>query len=299
MIWSVSNMQLFKNCPRKWFFSNNVVYGKNLDDIQQNIKSLKSIQTIYAWRGIFVDSVITNQIIPILNKKQELLSQNLIDNAKHEAITQIHFMQSSLSKFSLFEIEYENKLDDKLLNQCLDDIELSLKNLLKSKFIQEFYEHGTRLVAQRSFSYNNGNFTVRGKPDVLAFYNNRPPMIVDWKVHQNSHMDHLKQLSVYAVIVSKCNPHKDLVQEWNHLLNPTKIDLLEFQLLHGRERMYNIDEDDVVEIEDFIFTSGTSVIHMFNDKKYPDIKYSNVPTTQNPHYCSRCKFKKVCWEDTN
>ena len=134
MIWSVSNMQLFKNCPRKWFFSNNVVYGKNLDDIQQNIKSLKSIQTIYAWRGIFVDSVITNQIIPILNKKQELLSQNLIDNAKHEAITQIHFMQSSLSKFSLFEIEYENKLDDKLLNQCLDDIELSLKNLLKSKF---------------------------------------------------------------------------------------------------------------------------------------------------------------------
>ncbi len=299
MRWSVSMAQVFKQCPRKWYFSNLVVNGKVLDPLQKETKFLKSVRTIYAWRGQVVDSVISDYLIPKINRKEILHEQNVVDYAKEFAWKQIRLAQRSEADFALFELEYEEKIDGKLLESLVAEIELSLRNFIKSNFLIEFYKHGKRLVPQRLIQCKVNGVNVICKPDVIAFYHNKPPIIVDWKVQQISSQDHRRQLAVYAFAVSRATPHKDLLNEWQSLMDPTKIELLECQLLHGRERLYELNQSDVSEIEDFIYMTSNKMLRLFGDDKYPKIQPDEIPTTLNPGTCSRCQFKRVCWEKQN
>ena len=300
MRWSVSMAQIFKQCPRKWYFSNLVVNRQSLDSLQKETKFLKSIRTIYAWRGQVVDSIISDYLAPKINRKEELYEQNIVDYAKEFAWKQIRLAQRSESDFSFFELEYKGKIDGKLLDNLVLEIEISLRNFLKSNFLTEFYKNGKRLVSQRLIQCKINGVNVICKPDAIAFYYDKPPIIADWKVHQVSSKDHWRQLAVYAVAISRATPHSDLKSEWQQFLSdPTKIELLECQLLHGRERLYSLNESQVADIEDFIYLSSNQMLRLVEEKKYPEIQPEEIPTTLNPWTCSRCQFKRICWDEQN
>lgn len=297
MKWSVSMAQTFKQCPRKWYYSTLVANGKNLDPLQKETKFLKSLKTVYGWRGQIVDSVISDFLAPKINRKEKLFEQNVVDYAKELAWTQINQIKRSDSDFSLFELEYFGKIDGELLDILIQEIELSLRNFIKSNFLKEFYKNGRRFVSQRIIQCKINGVNVIGIPDAIVFYEDKPPIIADWKVQQVSSKDHLRQLAVYALAISQATPHNDLRTEWQQFLtDPSKIELLEFQLLHGRERVYSISESQLTEIEDFIYLSSNQMLRLVGDRTYPKILPHEIPTTLNPSTCSRCQFKKICWE---
>ena len=307
MRWSVSSSQVFKQCPRKWFFSNVVYSNSPKDHLQQQVKLLKGLQTIYTWRGKLVDDVITEYVIPRLNKKEILYEQNILEYGLQRARNELGLALDKTNAketredeiVSLFELEYGKEVNEDLIRNTFSEIETSLRNFVKSKFVEEFLKHGKRIIAQRPIQYNNGSVLIYCKPDAIVLYKERNALIADWKVKIQSHLDHRKQLAVYAYAISKAKPHNDLLDVWQtQLSDPTNIDLLEFQLLHGRERFYNFSKSDLVEIEDFIYLSCNDMFQLLNDRKYPGIQPSQIPTTLQPSNCQRCQFKRVCWEES-
>lgn len=80
-----------------------------------------------------------------------------------------------------------------------DDIETALTNLLAMKALLERLKGATLLLPQRALTYKRAlvegkAVTVRAVPDLLAFFNDAPPLIVDWKVHTHASTEALYQL---------------------------------------------------------------------------------------------------------
>jgi len=271
------------------------------DSLQHEAKSLKKLQSIYAWRGKLVDDVISYFAIPKLNKKEKLHEQILVEYGLDKARKEFNAVINGSDDFPMF-IELENfgKIDDEIKKTMFSEIEISLRNFTGSQFIKEFYENGIRIYPQRNLHFKNDLVNIYCRLDAICIYENKPPIIVDWKVKTNSYFDHKKQLATYAYVLSKTKPHQGMEELWkNHFNDPTKLDLLEFQLLHGRERYYSFNEEDILNIEDFIFESANDMLLLIDKKEYPSIKPEDIPTTLNPSNCERCQFKRICWRGNN
>jgi len=299
MNWSISGSQMFKQCPRKWFYSS-IVSKNPKDSLQHETKILKNLQSIYAWRGKLVDDVISFYAIPKLNKKEKLYEQNLVDYGIDKARKEFNeILNNDDEKVSPF-IELENfgKIDNQIIETLFSEIEISLRNFTRSQFIKEFYETGLQIYPQRNLHFKNDYVHVYCRLDAICVYESKPPIIVDWKVKTNSYLDHKKQLATYAYVLSKTSPHKGMEKLWeNYFTKPTELELLEFQLLHGRERYYSFSKEDLLDIEDFIFESANSMLQLLDNRKYPSILPKDVPTTSYPSNCERCQFKRVCWRE--
>lgn len=306
MNWSISESKMFNQCPRKWFYHRFVANGKSNDKLQQEALHLKKLQSIPAWRGILADRVISNFAVPKLNKKQPISEMELIDYATNLANQQLLYATGHkesidpLIQCSLYDVEYNGSIDASLIDKALEEVKISLRNFINSNFLKDFLQEGKYIISQRTLRLLHNGLTVSCTPDILAFYDSKPPAIVDWKVQASSHLEHWKQLAVYAYVVSKIKPHADYPYKWHsYLKDPTNIDLIEFQLLHGLERKYKLSISDIAEIEDFIYSSSDSMIQLLQDKRYPEIKPSDVPTTLHPSSCLHCQFKRICWENQN
>jgi len=307
MKWSVSAARMFRQCPRKWYFHKILPEGRQKDKLQEEADFLTQLQTIPAWRGSLVDTVISNYVVSKLNKKQEIDEEELVQYALGlanqqitSAINQKHNNGSKVDdmRCALFDIEYTDGIDAEKLSCAKSDIAKSLRNFSRSIFLKEFLRDGTYLVSQRTLRHTQDKITVTCTPDLIAFYENSPPLIVDWKVQASAHTEHWIQLAVYGLIISRIRPHKDFPEKWHPALSDyTKIRLLEFQLLQNYERIYSMSPSDIVEIEDYIYVSSNRMIQLTRGKKYPELLPECIPTTQRPSICWRCQFKRICWKE--
>ena len=69
MRWSYSASRSFRQCQRQWFFKNVVASAIAKDPFRKRAYLLSKLQSISAWRGKIVDEVISNSIIPDLNRR--------------------------------------------------------------------------------------------------------------------------------------------------------------------------------------------------------------------------------------
>ncbi len=96
----------------------------------------------------------------------------------------------------------------------------------------------TRLVTQRPLLFHYYRMQVRAVPDLIAFFKEQPPLIVDWKVNTSGARIHRRQLAIYALALAHCqSQHKDfpiLPREFA----PTDFKLLELQLLRNHIHEY-------------------------------------------------------------
>lgn len=306
MNWSFSAVKTFKKCPRKWFYQNVIASGeRSKDQLQEKVAYLKDVQSLSAWRGSLVDTVISTYAVPKLNKGLEVDEEGMVDYAMELAKKQVDYAcgersesgDSSLVQCTLFDIEYNGGIVASSLHSALAEVRQSIHHFMKSKFLNEFMQDGLKIISQRTFRHQTDSVNIFATPDIVAFFHSGPPMIVDWKVQASAHTEHWKQLAVYAYVLSKIKPHSDFPEKWNGLLaDPTKTRLMEFQLYQGHERVYSLSLADVIEIEDFIFTSSKSMLMMLGDRKYPGLRPEHLPTTTRPSVCAVCQFRKICWE---
>lgn len=73
MIWSISESKTFRRCQRQWFFKNIVACATaKKNPIRRRAYLLSKLQSVFAWRGQLVDTVIENYLIPALNSKRRV-----------------------------------------------------------------------------------------------------------------------------------------------------------------------------------------------------------------------------------
>jgi len=310
MRWSITRSKIFSRCQRKWYYYVIVASHRSKDPLRREAYLLKQLQSLRAWRGSLVDSVIQKLIVPRMKSGNFPSEDEVIDFSMKLMDEQLEFGKArkhrcpNVTKSNVngaycafYDLEYNGGLNEEALQEARQDIVASLRNLVRSGFLQKIMANSSYLTAQRSLVYKFENTTISCTPDLLAFFNDAPPLIVDWKVHSFANADSWLQLGVYAVALSRVEPHKDFPQgTQNQLKDPTNVRLVEYQLLKNKQRKYSISPEDIADVYDYIFRSCTEMNKLVDGKKYDKLNINQFQTARSPEICEECQFKKLCWK---
>jgi hypothetical protein len=308
MIWSVSKGKMFNQCQRKWFYYEKIASATSNDPLRKEAHLLKQLQSISAWRGSLVDSVIAEKVLPSLRNhivpgKDEIFS--FADELIHKQLQfgcEVKHREEGLTKSStgntycaFYDLEYNNGLNDDSLDTAKREIKKALSNLLDSNLIQKIAKENEYVISQRSLRFHLAGIPVTSTPDMVVFFLEQPPQIIDWKVHAFGNSDAWLQLGTYSLALSRVNPHKDFPESFKTYINkPESYKLLEYQLLKNVQRHYSLNHADILDIEDHIFLSASQMKNMLNEKKSNELDFSLFKTAYRPQICGRCQFKKLC-----
>lgn len=311
MYWSYSSNKVFKRCPRRWYFDNSVVnYNpKAKDPVRREAFLLSQLQSIDAWRGSVVDEVIKRKIVLPIEHRQRASRKEVMKYAEELSNAQLEFAFSRSSRIegmtkskaddryaALFDVEYGQQIPVEKIEQAREEIVTALDNLLGNDELMTCLYQADQLLPQRTLFIQEDDFTVKAIPDVIAFYQNQPPLIIDWKVHISGQYDYWLQLACYAIALIRGNPHKDFRVSLSPY-SPTDVRLVEAQLLIDRVRWYQLSEEDIDTVDDYIFTTAMEMLLALGDDGNNVLRPLEFRTTSHPDDCLRCPFQKMCGAD--
>ena len=154
------------------------------------------------------------------------------------------------------------------------------------------------LISQKTLQYTIfEGATMVAVPDLVAFHDEKPPTIIDWKVHAQGTHDAWLQLALYALALERCKPHFNweiFVEEELHRAGAMR--LIEFQLLLGTVREHQLDLDHFDMAEEFMNSSSQEMINLTDGRKHKQLKPEDFLPARFAETCASCNFKPACWE---
>ena len=312
MNWSFSAGRSFAGCPRRWFYRQRVAHHAAKDPVRREAYLLGKLDSLWSWRGRLVDEVISQHAVPPLSWGQRPTLATLLSVARKRFDAQLAFAlshrlhepglrPSQHRDFLLLrEVEKGTPPTTDELAKAWADVEVALSNLLEFGPLLERLL-GARLLPQRALSYrfmlSDGEpVTVRAVPDLIAFFRDAPPLIVDWKVHARAAANYREQLAGYAFALLRSGGQPGLPS-----LGETKAEdvaLLEVQLLVGELRPYALTEGDVSGLEARLEVSAAAMQTLLASRPKDDRNPYTVPPTTELKVCTYCDFKPLCWDGT-
>ena len=308
MKWSYSKSKTFRRCQRQWFYANLMANGVTKDPLRRGIYLLGKLQTVAGWRGSIVDGIVGTTVVPVLQKRRRPDPDVVVARARHLYDLQLatalehplkqpeRTLKSWGDAYAAFySMEYGDGPSGEELDRAWREIEIALRNLCGMGGLLGRLCDADQLVAQRSLQFQRFGVTVMAVPDLIAFYADEPPAIVDWKVHAVGTMDASKQLGIYSIALKSCEPHRDFpasLSRW-----PVEsIRLAEVQLLLNRTRRHELDDADREAVETYTAESANSMLMAVDGRETADMVPDDFPTAAYDHICERCSFRKACWE---
>lgn len=311
MIWSISTYKEFQRCQRRWFLNHKAASNSPKDELRREIHFLSELEGIDSWRGKIVDYTISEFVVPKLNRKQIFANSEVfafakkVTRARYDFAKSFRYKEDKLKKTehqydytALYEFEYANSSVDinEKLKKAWSEIEIALNNFLGNHDLIEHLKTSSYLAKQKNLMFKSHGHNVKGVPDLIAFFPKKPPHIVDWKVHYYGTKSYNEQLLVYAVALKSCNPHKDFPSNLSDY-SIQDINLTEYQLLKNAVRNYNVTDDHIEIINDFIAGGLHAMERKSCHEKYEKLNIEDFEQTQNLDNCKNCPFKKICKEN--
>jgi hypothetical protein len=303
--WSFSSSRSFHKCPRQWYYKTFIASAVSKDATRREAFLLSKLQTLYSWRGSIVDQVILMRYVPTLKRGQRVLLADLLKYAREIFQHQLEFglahrLRESGMKVTeigdrfaaFFDIEYGNTLAQEDIDAAWEDVECALKNLTNMRDLQAQLLSASHLIPQRSLSFTHEGIKAQGQPDLIAFFRDEPPLIIDWKVHTFASQDYRLQLALYAMALTSCKPHKDFPKLFQY--EATDVRLVEAQLLTNQQRSYQLTDADIDATSNYIVRSAVNM-EMTTDCTDDIITIEDMPVTLNSEECLRCSFRSMCW----
>lgn len=304
--WSYSGSRLFQKCPRQWYFKTVIAEPRSKDPVRRGAYLLSKLQTVYSWRGSLVDQVILMRYVPTLKRGQRVMLADLLKYAREIFDRQLKFglahrlrepgmkvTETGDAFAAFFDVEYGNDIAKHDIKAAWEDVEIALTNLAGMQDLQAELASATHLIPQRSLSFTLDGIKATGQPDLMAFFADQPPLIIDWKVHTYASSDYRLQLALYALALKNCKPHSDFPKE-QISYEPTDVRLLEVQLLTNRLRNYHLTTDDIDAASNYMARSALNM-EMTVQGEDGETAVDDVPVTLNDDECQRCPFRSMCW----
>jgi hypothetical protein len=311
MVWSISESRNFRRCQRRWYFKNCVANAiAKKDPMRREAYLLSKLQSVSAWRGQIVDLVISDTLVPALNGRRRVTLADLKQRAKYHFDTQLacaraHRLRepgvspSQLGdEFAAFYcVEYGGTINEQEITQAWTEIEQALQNLCKMQELSAELKAARYLVTQRPLQFKHTDMNVRAVPDLIAFFDDAPPLIVDWKVHVFGLQEAWLQLSAYAVALVRCVPHGDFPAALTRY-RETDVRLAEAQLLTNQLRRFAIGEGEIAQVDSYIAESVTQMQLATEGRGGCQLTAEDFSVTTSPDLCQRCPFRKICWKES-
>ncbi len=311
MKWSLSTARMFNRCQRQWFYRTLGNAKAKNDPLRRKLYLLGKLQSIAGWRGSLVDLAIERAVVPSLRLRRVPPRESVLRTAKRLFDQQLATVRShplfkpGFSPSQLGEafaalhcVEYGEGITDEEADKCWLEIDLSFSNLLSMKDVLERLTSATYIVTQRSLHLQHSGVSVVAVPDAIAFYADKPPLIVDWKAHEFGLADAWLQLAIYGIALVRGAPHSDFppsLRQWSE----EQVELLEAQLMTNRVRRHEIGADEILEAEGFIAASAESMLIASLGKKSSELSELDFSTASSPDTCARCAYRAICWGESN
>lgn len=306
--WSFSHSRTFGRCPRQWFFATQLSRWNARDPLGREAFLLSKLQSVSAWRGSLVDAIICDEIIPAFRTGLDIDRARVISLAKERFHNQLDFArerrwrepgmsvtEGKNSYAALFGFEYDQDIEAELA-PAWTDVEQALTNFLEMSDLLKILREASQLIPQRTLKFRHSGASVTARPDLIAFFKNAPPLIVDWKVHTFAAKDYRLQLALYALALTRCRPHRDFPLGVNKY-PAHEIVLLEAQLLTEKPRDYHLTVKDIENAENYISVTATQMSLALRAGLDGPITHNDMAVTIFPDTCQRCSFRSICWED--
>jgi hypothetical protein len=269
MSWSFSADRKFRMCQRQWYFSTAVAHHAASDPLRQQAYLLSKLQGLAAWRGNLVDYVISEKVLKVtgrLPSYEETLAfaqatfRRQVDFARSHRLREPGMTPSKhQGAFAAWHaVEYDDVITEEALERCWLEVTTCLTNLYAMPILLKLFTSASRCIVQRALAFTINGVAVRAQPDVIVFRRRQPPLIIDWKTYRQDSLDHQRQLTCYAVALTRCQPHRDFPASLAGV-QPTDIELLEVQLLTHKQRLYTLSAEDCADMEDFIVQSHAAM----------------------------------------
>lgn len=311
MRWSYSASRSFRRCQRQWFFKNIVANANAKDPLRKRAFLLGKLQSISAWRGSIVDKVISKTLIRNLNRNSQItlkqakncargIFERQLAYARHHPITDLGLQVSKAGDdFAVFHaMEYEGELSEHEIDQAWCEVENALANLFSLDDIKRLLKSANYLIPQRALQFTlMDEVKVLAFPDAVLFYDGVAPAIIDWKVHAFGTNDAWLQMAIYAIALSRCDPHSDFPDGFK--TQPHEIALYEVQLLTKIVRKHSLAEEQIMEAEEYMLSSAYEIACLIEGKKYADLNVEDFRVARYPETCRRCAFRAICWETSD
>jgi hypothetical protein len=307
MIWSFSQSRVFRKCQRQWFYKACCASAQAKDPVRHEAYLLSKLQSVYAWRGQIVDTVVEGVLVPALNQGKRPLLKGVLDSARQLFEQQLAFgrqhrvrnagfklTEAGNSFAAFYAVEYGEGITDAEAAEAWADVEKALRTLFSLGEFKELLRSAKYLIAQRSLIFDHSGAKVRAVPDLIAFFADQPPAIVDWKVHTFGVRDYRNQLLTYAIGLMRAKPHRDFpsdLKRWKE----SDIRLFEVQLLRGIIRAHPLDEADLIAADERIAENIMTLQLATCGEEEADLEPSDFPTAYDPRTCETCQFRKLCW----
>jgi len=195
---------------------------------------------------------------------------------------------------AFYAVEYGNGISDTEADAAWADVEKALRNLFGLAEFKELLRAAKYRIAQRSLIFDHAGAKVRAVPDLIAFFSDRPPAIVDWKVHTFGVRDYRDQLLTYAIALMRAKPHRDFPSDLSRW-KEAEIELFEVQLLRGVIRRHYVEEADVQATDVRIAESIVTLQLARGGQKDEELNADDFPTAFDPKTCQTCPYRKPCW----
>ena len=308
MIWSYSAAKVFRQCQLQWFLKTKVANAKAKAPVRREAYLLSKLQSLWAWRGHVVDQLLGTEIMRAVYYHHPIQLDDLLRKARTNFALQADFARrhrirepgvspaKAGAAFAAWHaIEYEEPITEAEIEMAWHDVALALQNICAMTELWDRLWSASRCIAQRPLQFESFGVKVKAIPDLIAFYADAPPLIIDWKVHTKGSYSSRSQLALYALALARCQPHKDFPSP-SHVGDPTELRLLEVQLLTGQQRFYHLCDEDIAAVEDLIAASADEMLLACGDHSSHDLYVADFAVARSPEVCQRCVFRKLCWE---
>jgi len=297
--WSFSQYNTFQRCQRQWYYRHIYASSRALDEGRRNAYYLSKLTNVKAWRGKIVDNVISNVVVPAIDRGQSIDLQearkaawNRFTYQKQLGLQQGPIHSGDFRGF--LEVENGSQPTQADFDNAWSDVGLALKSFFDCSFVWNALQKAHICKTQRLIPFSFDDASLIAVPDIICFYTERAPLIIDWKVQSNPIGNYWVQLATYALALTRCKPHCD----WPAFpsdIGPSDIDLAEVQLLTNTVRTHVVTPEEVEELEEMIACSAAEMLLARRGMKPKDLCAQDFPTARGPGTCHYCSFKKLCW----
>lgn len=308
MIWSHSSAKQFRQCQRQWYYKNCLANHKARDMLRREAYLLSKLNSLSAWRGKLVDHVITAYVLPQIIRESSASLDGVLAKARQLFDVQAEFARGNRMRepdmtqtkaseaYAAWQaIEYNEPITDSDIATAWADVEQALKTFYSMEDIWSRIRAGTRFIAQRALQFTVLGLSVRAVPDLIVFYKDTAPLIIDWKVHSFGQRDAREQLALYALALVCCEPHSDFPvaeKRWQ----PHEITLIEAQLLTNITRQFEFEYGEFAELEARVLFSANEMKLAVGNAKGSELQAQDFALTNDPKRCQRCVYRRLCWE---
>lgn len=293
--WSKSRARLFDECKRGYYFN---YYGywdawmENASERAREIYVLKKIVSKEIWIGSVVHDII-KKVLSGAKSGNEIQLSYALNLLKKRLDTDYNNSMSGLYKsqkvVGLFEHEYDllipkDEWDElfKIAENCIinfynSDVYRNIKKVPISNwiFLEDFLNfnfEGTKIFLRIDFVIKDGNKVI----------------LYDWKTgrERSEEDENIKtQLASYALFV---------LDKWK--IQPESITAKIYNLRIDKEDEFAINNEIIEKVKNYIRENIKSMKELLTDEK------NNLPKdeqefskTDISRYCTRCGFKKLCF----